>query len=138
MNILVIDANILISALIKEGLTREILTNLRINFICPENALKSIYSYKKVIIRKAKIDEKTFNIILLRLLKYVNLIPLDIINAFREEADRIIGRIDKEDTIFIATALAFNCPVWSDDKHFKQQQIVKVLTTKDMMELLNN
>jgi predicted nucleic acid-binding protein len=136
MNILVIDANILISALIKEGLTREILTNLRINFICPENALKSIYSYKEDIIRKAEIDEKTFNIILLRLLKYVNLIPLDIINAFREEADKIMGKIHKEDTIFIATALAFNCPIWSNDNHFQKQNKIKVFATKDMMKLL--
>ena len=111
MNTLVIDTNILISALIKEGITREILTNLKINFICPENALKSIYFHKEDILKKSNVDEKTFNIILLRLLKYVNLIPLSILNNFREEADVIMGKIDKEDTIFIATALAFNCPV---------------------------
>lgn len=136
MNILVIDTNILISALIKEGLTREILTNLRINFICPENALKSIYSYKEEIIEKSKLDEKTFNIILLRLLKHVNLIPLDIINGFKEEADKIIGKIDKEDTIFIATALAFNCPIWSNDNHFQKQKIIKIFKTKDILNLL--
>jgi len=135
MNTLVIDTNILISALIKEGLTREILTNLKLNFIFPELSLEDIYFYKTDIMRKAKINEKQFYTLLLRLLKYVKIIPLDIINSFREEAHEIMGKIDKEDTIFIATALAFNCPIWSDDKHFQKQNKIKILTTKDIIDL---
>jgi len=135
MNTLVIDTNILISALIKEGLTKEILTNLKLNFIFPELSLEDIYFYKTDIMRKAKINEKQFYTLLLRLLKYVKIIPLDIINSFREEAHEIMGKIDKEDTIFIATALAFNCPIWSDDKHFQKQNKIKILTTKDIIDL---
>jgi len=135
MNTLVIDTNILISALIKEGLIREILTNLKLNFIFPELSLEDIYFYKTDIMRKAKINEKQFYTLLLRLLKYVKIIPLDIINSFREEAHEIMGKIDKEDTIFIATALAFNCPIWSDDKHFQKQNKIKILTTKDIIDL---
>lgn len=71
----------------------------------------------------------------MRLLRYIRVIPPDIISNYREEASEIIGRIDKDDIQFIATALAFNCPIWSDDKHFQQQKIVKVLTTKDMINL---
>jgi len=137
MNIIVIDTNILISALIKGGLTREILTNLRINFIFPEMGLEDVYFYKADIMRKANIDEKQFYTLLLRLLKYVKIIPLDIIIGFREEANKIIGKTDKGDVVFIATALAFNCPIWSNDKHFQKQDKVKILTTKNIMEIKN-
>lgn len=138
MNILAIDTNILISALIKEGKIREILENFDINLVFPEYGIEEIYSYKEEILSKAKIDKKEFDVLLLRLLRYVRLIPLDLILPFREEADRIIGHIDKEDAVFIATALAFNCPIWSDDKHFKKQSKIRVYNTKEMLYLLEN
>jgi len=136
MNTIVIDANILISALIKDGIIRRILANFKINFLFPDFGLNEIYSCKTEIIRKAKVSEKEFDILLLRLLKYVRLIPFDIIVRYKKEADSIIGHIDKEDTAFIATALAFNAPIWSDDKHFQQQNKVKVLTTKDIISFI--
>jgi predicted nucleic acid-binding protein len=43
----------------------------------------------------------------LRLLNYVKIIPSSIIINFKEEADEIIGKIDKNDAPFVATALAF-------------------------------
>jgi len=58
---------------------------------------------------------------------------LDIIIKFKEEANEIMGNIDSDDVLFIATALAFNCPIWSEDKHFKQQDKVKVFTTKELL-----
>lgn len=137
MNTRVIDTNIIISALIRDGLTRKILTNLKMNFIFPEYGLKEIYYYKKEIMRKSGLSEKGFDILLLRLLKYVRLIPLSLITDFRKEAEDIIGHIHKNDVVFIATALAFNCPVWSDDKHFKMQNRIKVLTTEEIKEILN-
>lgn len=115
MNTIVIDTNILIAALIRNGLVRESLNNHNINFIFPEYGINEIYCYKDEIMTKAEISEREFNILLLRLLKYIKLIPLEIIIDFREEADKIIGNIHKEDAVFIATALAFNCPIWSDD-----------------------
>ena len=39
-------------------------------------------------------------------------------------------KIDKEDVIFIATALAYNATIWSDDTDFQKQNKIKILTTK--------
>lgn len=134
MHTRIIDTNVLISALIKKGLTREILTDFNINFIFPEQGLEEIYFYKSEIIRKAKINEREFDVLLLRLLKYIRLIPTEIFVGFREEANKIMNKIDKDDVIFIACALAFDCSIWSDDKHFKKQKEIKVFTTKDILE----
>jgi predicted nucleic acid-binding protein len=135
MPTILIDSNILISALIKDSLTREILTNFNINFIFPQYGLEEIYSHKKEIIIKAKISERELNTLLLRLLKYVRLIPMDIIFPFKNIARQIMERVDKDDVIFIATALAIKCPIWSEDKHFKKQNAIKILTTKDVLNL---
>jgi len=133
LNTLVIDTNILISALIKDSITRKILVNYKMNFLFPEYGLEEIYFYKGDIIKKSNISEEEFDKLLLRILKYVRLIPISMINKFKKQADNIIGHIDKKDTVFIATALAFKCPVWSDDKHFKKQKKIKTITTKDML-----
>lgn len=135
MNI-VIDTNIFISALIKEGATREIITDFNYNFLLPEFAFEEIEEHKLEITKKSKLSERDFNILFLRLLRYIRVIPADMISPYREEASKIIGKIDREDVQFIATALAFNCPIWSNDKHFQKQNKIKIFTTKDMMKRL--
>jgi predicted nucleic acid-binding protein len=45
--------------------------------------------------------------------------------------------IDESDAPFLALALSFpNDGIWSDDKHFKEQKLVRVWTTRDMLENL--
>jgi len=135
MNI-VIDTNIFISSLIKKGITRYIITNFNYNFLFPEFELIEIQNHKNEIIKKSKLSGKQFNILLLRLLKYVRIIPKDIITPIRQTAENIMGHIDKDDVLFIATALTFNCPIWSDDKHFLMQNEINILTTKDIIHLI--
>ncbi|KHO54924.1 MAG: Nucleotide-binding protein, PIN protein [archaeon GW2011_AR19] len=137
MNTLVIDTNIFMSGLIKKGLTRKIITNSKINFLFPEFELEEIYNHKKEIIKKAGYSEKEFYVLLLRLLKYVRIIPTDVVVDYKKQAYEIIGNIDEDDVIFIATALAFNCPIWSDDKHFQKQNVVKIFKTSEFFYFIN-
>jgi len=137
MNTLVIDTNIFMSGLIKKGLTRKIITNSKINFLFPEFELEEIYNHKKEIIKKAGYSEKEFYVLLLRLLKYVRIIPTDVVVDYKKQAYEIIGYIDEDDVIFIATALAFNCPIWSDDKHFQKQNVVKIFKTSEFFYFIN-
>ncbi len=130
MNI-VIDTNVFISALIKDGLTRELIVNSKHNLLFPEFELLEIKKHKFEILEKSGLTEKEFNILLLRLLNYVKIIPSDITINYDKEASDIIGKIDKDDIIFIATALAFNCAIWSDDEHFQKQDRVKVFRTSE-------
>jgi len=134
MNI-VTDTNILISALIKNGITRDFIVKSKNNFIIPEFEVYEIYEHKNEIIKKSKLSEREFDTIFLRLLRNIKIIPTDLIIDKKEEAERIIGHIDKDDVQFIATALTFNCSIWSDDKHFKKQNKVRILTTKEIINL---
>ena len=135
MPTIVIDSNIIISALIKNGPVRDILTNFNVNFVFPQEGLEEIYSCKREIIKKADINENEFHLLFLRLLKYIRLIPLDIVANFKYKARKIMEKIDKDDVIFIAASLALKCPIWSEDKHFQRQKEIKVLTTKDILDL---
>ncbi len=129
---LVIDTNVFISALIKDSKTRRLIKEIRANLLFPEYEFEELKEHKLEIIKKSLLTEREFNILFLKLLKYVNIIPDYIIEEYKEEAFNIMGRIDEKDVQFIATALAFNCSIWSDDKHFKKQDKVKILTTNEM------
>ena len=134
MNI-VIDTNIFISALIKNNKTRELIFNSKYNLLFPE--FEEIFNHKKEILKKSKLTNYELNILLLSLLKKVKIIRAKRITEYNEQAKKIMGKIDFNDVIFIATALAFDCPIWSDDKHFQKQNKVKVLTTNDIINLNN-
>jgi predicted nucleic acid-binding protein len=136
MNTIAIDTNVIISALLKEGITRKILLDYKFNFIFPEYGLKEIYFYRDYVIKKSGIKDSEFDVLMLRLFKYVKLVPLHIIKKFRKRADEIMKKIDKKDTVFIATSLAFKCPIWSDDRHFKLRKEIKVYNTQEFINLM--
>ena len=133
---LVLDTNVIISALVKKGIIREfILKNILFEFITPAYTLGEINKHKSEICNKGDITEQEFYQLLDLLFRYIMIINPSIYSANISEAAGIIGNIDKEDIPFIAVALTFNCPVWTDDKHFKMQDRVKILTTKDILNL---
>ena len=43
---------------------------------------------------------------------------------------------DLDDVPYLACALSQNLPLWSNDSHFKQQSLVPVLTTQELLTLL--
>lgn len=121
--------------MIKEGFIRYLITHSGHNLLIPEFEVKEIFNHKEEIKEKTGFNEKDFGITLLRILRYIQIIPAYLTIPYCNEAKEIIGQIDCDDIPFIATALAFNCPIWSDDKHFKLQNKIKILTTKEIMDL---
>lgn len=137
MHQIVIDTNIFISALIKNGLTREIIINFPFNLFFPEYEFIEIKNNKEEIIKKSGLSETELINLIRQLLKHVKIVRNSRIVKYRTKADEIMRNIDKDDSVFIATALAFNCPIWSDDKHFQKQKEIKIFTTKEIRELIN-
>ena len=89
MNI-VIDTNIIISALIKDGLTRKIILNCKDMLLFPEFEFEEIEKHKEEIIQKSGLSEDEFNELLDYLLKYVHIIKTIEVLKYREEAYKII------------------------------------------------
>lgn len=134
MNI-ILDTNILISALIKDSATRRIIIESGLNLFYPENSFKEILKHKEYILKKADYSGEEFLKIINKLLEYINLIPLKIIEPRLKEANKIMEKIDINDVIFIASALSLNGLIWSEDKDFDKQPIVKVVKTKYLIKI---
>ena len=136
--IITVDVNILLSALIKDTTTREIVVKSGQDFCFPENSLNKIRKYKNLILKKSGLSEFEFFVILHHLLQFVRLIPTEEILMNWNEARKIMEQIDPEDVIFIATALSQNNSIiWSDDKHFDKQDRIMNFKTKNMVNLFS-
>jgi len=74
---LVIDTNRLVAALIKSSVTREIILSDKFDLYSPDYILAEIERNRDFLIKKAKINVKNFEEILLTLLNYIHLIPFE-------------------------------------------------------------
>ena len=137
---IVVDLNIIISALIKKSLSRDIIFKPFLEFYFPETAFYKILKYKSYIIEKSKISDNSFFILIIRLFSYITLISRNRLLEYREQAKRIMDNIDEDDTLFIAAAMSLGeeAVIWSDDKDFEKQKEIKVLKTMEIINYLNN
>jgi len=133
---LVVDTNRIIAALVRDGVSRKIITHFDGELITIGFSMEELGNHKKEILKKAKISETDLEMILNKLFSKMTVLDDKIIVRYMEEANEIMRDIDSDDVPFIAAALATKAPVWSDDKHFKKQNKIKVLTTKDLVEML--
>jgi predicted nucleic acid-binding protein len=139
---IVIDANILFSALIKDAsITRELITSDDIfDIYCPEFIFKELEKYKKFIISKREKNKQllTYKESFETLLYFINIIPTERYDDKIKEAYNIMKDIDEKDTYYVALALKLNCPIWSNDTDLKKQNKVKIYNTKELLEELLN
>ncbi len=128
---IVIDVNILISALMKDSKTRSIIKNSDLDFYFPEIAFHKVIKYKNYMIEKAQITEKDFILLLAKLFSHIKLISRREMLKQKIKAKELMKTIDEEDYPFIAAALSLSSygVIWSEDKHFEKQNLVKIIKT---------
>ena len=128
---LVIDTSSIISALIKNGVSRRIIISPAIQFITPDHSLKEISKYKELICKKAKINSNEFNIILNLLFEKITIIPKEVYQEFFNTTITLID--DIKDVPFIALCLASKADgIWSDDTHFKTRKEITIYRTREL------
>jgi len=133
---IVIDTNILLSALIKDSITRKIIVESEWDFYYPKMSLHEIRKYKDLVLGKSGMEEREYEELLTRLLEYVEIIPDENINKHLNEANQILSEIDPDDIVFVATAISIeDSIIWSDDGDFEKQDKIKVLETEDVIDL---
>ena len=134
---LIVDSNRIIAALIKESGVRYILLSPEFEFFAPDHLLLEIRNHVGEIIRKSKLSEDEFHVIFNILIERINIIPRSEIEIYVDEAKKIINDIDSDDVPFIALALTVpNDGIWTEDKHFKKQNQIKIWNTSDLMQIL--
>ena len=135
--IIIIDANILFSALIKDSKTREIILKADEFFLFPSYIFIEAQKYKQEIIEKSKMPKEEFEKLFRLILGKVLIVPNEVLIPYRKIAFEIVKDIDPKDVLFVACALAYpGSAIWSNDKRLKKQSKVRVLNTKELTDLL--
>jgi predicted nucleic acid-binding protein len=132
----VVDTNIIISALLRNGSARKILLLAPFKFYTVPYAKREIERHKTELIKKAGIGEDIFQYLLNIIFEKIEIVTPDVINPYKEKAAEIMKDIDPSDTPFIALALNLNCHIVSEDKHLKKQTVVKTFTIKEILDII--
>jgi predicted nucleic acid-binding protein len=138
---LVIDANILFSALLKDSTTRRILTlytlgNLRL--YAPPDLIEEVLRYIPYLAKKARISKEDVSLLLNELLTYADIQISDKgrFGRYVKEAKKISP--DPSDVSYFAVAMERHCRIWSNEKRLKRQKSVEIVTTKELLDMLDN
>jgi predicted nucleic acid-binding protein len=132
---IVADTNILFSALIKDGLTRKMIINGKLEIFSPNFITSEFFEHLYELENKAKLSSVVLKEKVNDFTKQnINLVDeIDTKNYFKE-AKSISP--DPDDFLYFALALKLNCPIWSNDKRLKEQKIIRVYSTSELIELI--
>ena len=132
---LVIDANVLFSALMKNSLTAELIFKEEFLLSTPEFIITEFFKYEDLILKKTHRTKEEFIQIMHMLKDIITVVPKEEYSKFIEEAEKFSP--DKKDVLYLALALKLKCAVWSNDKKLKNQDKVKIYSTDDLKKELN-
>ncbi|MFH1316735.1 MAG: PIN domain-containing protein [Candidatus Woesearchaeota archaeon] len=131
---IVIDSNILFTYFWKDSYLRKILKEKLVVFFIPNYSLYELEKYLPTLRIKAKLSEKEIRTIVEFLKEITFFIPR---GSYNDSMKLIKKRIttDPDDIDFIALAYKLKLPLWSNDRELKNQKLIPVLNTKQIIEL---
>ncbi|MBS3145335.1 PIN domain-containing protein [Candidatus Woesearchaeota archaeon] len=134
MNI-VVDANIVISALIGSRATLTIITAQHYKFYSPKKILDEIRKHKDDICKFINQDSEEFDINFNALSLFINVVDYKNYALYMNKAVEAIEKRDLNDADYIACALAVNADfIWTNDRDFIDQALIPTKTTDQFIE----
>ncbi len=131
---LVVDANVLFSALIKKGKTEELIFEEDLHLFVPEFIFEEFDKYKSDILKKTERTNEDFEELMRILKKKIITVSNEETERYVPEAEKICP--DEKDVDYFALALKLKCAIWSKDKALKEKQKeITVYTTEDLVRM---
>jgi len=133
---LVVDANILVAGLLKDGITRAIMLSNIFDLYTSDIIYKELFKHIKELAKKADMSTDEFNDMVEILIAEsdIKTITKNQVKSFIHTANKISPDID--DALYFSVALKLNCAIWSNDKELKNQDYVKIYSTSDLVKML--
>ena len=134
---IVVDSNVIFSALIRDSTTRRQILECDNMLLFPVYIFEELEKHKDELMSKSRMEKEDFDALLHLLLSKMIIVPTTSLKPHKEEAVSIIRNIDMDDAVFIACALAYpGSIIWSDDKKLKLQQRIRVFNSSEIKEVL--
>lgn len=131
---ILLDANILIQALLGSRAAITILTSQNHAFYAPTIIVASIQKYKTLICERSGQSPKDFETTFDAIQQFITLVEEKTYQPFLKEAQKVFARRDISDAPYLACALAIKVDfIWTDDKDFSVQDIIPIKNTKQFI-----
>lgn len=131
---LIIDANVIISALAADGAVRAAIRTSTDDVLTPWYVHVEIDTHRVEIRNKSGLSQQVFDALIEELFRHVAVVPRGKVIPHLHEAAREMHAYDPDDTFYIATALAVNGIVVSNDQAFEKQSAVSHIWTNEFVE----
>ena len=108
---------------------------LRADFFAPEFIKSELSKYNEDCLSKSRLSEQEFEIRQQEVEKSIKFFKS---SEYEPQLDKAIESLpdDPKDSPYVALALSIKAAIWSNDPHLKQQSLVKVYTTKELIDKL--
>jgi predicted nucleic acid-binding protein len=131
---LVVDANVVLSALIADSRTRELLVTLEQALVTPEVVHDEIYEYEELVVEKSGMNPDRVQQFVDLLFEHVETVPVEEFHTEIGRAEAALYDTDPDDMLYLACALGRDAAIWSDDTDFQEQELVPEFTTIEVVE----
>ena len=134
---LVVDANVLLAAFLKQALTRELLLDKRLKLFAPEHLLLETRKHLKTssaLRKRIRITTQELDRLFLLLTENIETVPQKEFMTRMSEALTLAPH--PEDAPYLALAMQLSIPIWSNDLGIHAQQKVRTYGTKDLLKEL--
>ena len=134
---LVIDNNILFSLMNPGSAASYLFFSLKAEFSTTEYAKSELEKYKADCMFKSGLSEHEFEMRMSEVESSINFFKSSEYESLLIEAIKSLPD-DPKDSPYLALALSIKASIWSNDTHLKQQPLVEVYTTAELIDKLLN
>lgn len=132
----VVDAGRVIAATFRNGTCRRALFDERLRASAPGFLAEGLREHRKELADRIHLSEAEIEVVVAALLDRIIILPEAALRPFMSQAGEALGRVDRDDVAYVAAGLALGgMPIWTDDKHFGEQLLIKVTSTADLVHV---
>src|SRR3989338_5677451 len=131
---IVLEANIKFSIMKPDSVASFLFFTLKAKFFAPEYIESEMNKHISECLSKSKLSEHEFELWHDEVDERIKFCSHLEYEELLEKSVSVLP--DMEDSPYLALALAIKSPIWSNDPHLKQQSLVKVFTTRELMDKL--
>jgi len=132
----VVDANVLCSALLRDGTTRRLLLYGGLDLHTPGIIWREFERNRAYLLKKSRATVAAFDLLLDALRDLIGEVPLALIGERMGEAEESLGGEDSLDAPYVAAAVALGAALWTQDKALRATAPVPVVSTEELVAAL--
>lgn len=134
---LVVDANILLAALLRDSTTRRLILDPHLHLYAPEHLLTETERHlvkSDRFRRRLGLNKRELTVLFMSLTADISVVPETEYVLKRTLSRRLAPH--PEDAPYLALAIHLRIPLWSNDAGMRNQQRVVVITTTELVKIV--